>query len=96
MAGDIWNFPVLAGRRFRDEKVDHPTQKPLSISRRLVKHFSNPGDTVLVPFVGSGSECVAAKLEGRGHIGFELNPDYIRIAQGRLEKPGLELSQIST
>lgn len=96
MAGDIWNFPVLAGRRFRDEKVDHPTQKPLSISRRLVKHFSNPGDTVLVPFVGSGSECVAAKLEGRGHIGFELNPDYIKTAQGRLEELDLELSQVST
>ena len=42
MAGDVWMFPVLAGRRFRDEKVDHPTQKPLSISRRLIKHFSNP------------------------------------------------------
>ena len=86
MAGDIWSFPTLAGRRFRDEKVDHPTQKPLSISRRIVKHFSNPGDTILVPFVGSGSECVAAALEGRGYIGFELNTDYIEIARERIEK----------
>lgn len=92
MVGDIWNFPVLAGRRFRDERVDHPTQKPLSISRRLVKHFSNKGDTVLVPFAGSGSECVAAALEGRGYLGFELNQGYIDIANERLscietEKP---------
>ena len=86
MVGDIWMFPVLAGRRFRDEKVNHPTQKPLSISRRLVRYFSNPGDTVLVPFVGSGSECVAATMEGRGHVGFELNPDYVAIAQTRLAK----------
>jgi site-specific DNA-methyltransferase (adenine-specific)/adenine-specific DNA-methyltransferase len=84
MAGDIWPFPTLAGRRFQDEKVDHPTQKPLSISRRLVKHFSHPGDTVFVPFAGSGSECVAAVLEGRHYHGFELNADYISIAEGRL------------
>ena len=84
MVGDVWQFPVLAGRRFRDEKVDHPTQKPLSISRRMVKHFSNPGDTVLVPFVGSGSECVAATMEHRGYIGFELNPDYVLIARDRV------------
>lgn len=84
MAGDIWPFPTLAGRRFRDEKVDHPTQKPLSISRRIVKHFSNTGDTILVPFVGSGSECVAAIMEGRNCTGFELNPDYITLANERL------------
>jgi site-specific DNA-methyltransferase (adenine-specific) len=84
MAGDIWSFPTLAGRRFRDEKVDHPTQKPLSISCRIVRHFSNPGDLVLVPFAGSGSECVAAALEGRRFVGFELNPDYVEIATARV------------
>ncbi len=84
MAGDIWSFPTLAGRRFREEKVNHPTQKPLSISRRIVKHFSNPGDTVLVPFAGSGSECVAAAMEGREYLGFELNRAYIEIARKRI------------
>jgi len=84
MAGDVWAFPTLAGRRFRDEKVDHPTQKPLSISTRLVRHFSNTGDTVLVPFVGSGTECVAAAAEGRGYFGYELNPDYLKLAKRRL------------
>ena len=84
MAGDVWSFPTLAGRRFRDEKVDHPTQKPLSISTRLVRHFSDPGDAVLVPFVGSGTECVAAVSEGRGYVGFELNPEYVQIALTRL------------
>jgi site-specific DNA-methyltransferase (adenine-specific) len=85
MAGDVWNFPTLAGRRFRDEKVDHPTQKPLSISKRIVRHFSDVGDTILVPFVGSGSECVAAMREGRGYIGFDLNPDYVRLAEERVK-----------
>ena len=84
LAGDVWNFPTLAGRRFRDEKVDHPTQKPLSITLRLVKHFSNPDDLILVPFAGSGTECVAAIAENRRFIAFELNQQYIEIANSRI------------
>lgn len=89
LAGDVWSFPTLAGRRFRDEKVDHPTQKPLSISRRLVRHFSDRHDVVLVPFAGSGTECVAAALEDRRWLGFELNRDYIAMAERRLEAVGV-------
>jgi len=92
-AGDVWSFPVLAGRRFSKEKVDHPTQKPLSISTRLVKHFSNPDEVILVPFVGSGSECVAAKACGRKYVGFELNPKYIEIATSRLNETVLNATQ---
>lgn len=84
LAGDVWDFPVLAGKRFAKEKVAHPTQKPLSISRRIIHHFSNLGENVLIPFVGSGSECVAAAMEGRNYTGFELNQDYIDIAQERI------------
>jgi site-specific DNA-methyltransferase (adenine-specific)/adenine-specific DNA-methyltransferase len=86
LAGDVWRFPTLAGRRFRDEKVSHPTQKPLSISQRIVVHFSNPGDLVIVPFAGSGSECLAAVMAGRRFIGFELNEEYISIANGRISE----------
>ncbi len=93
LAGDVWYFPVLAGRRFRDEKVAHPTQKPLSISTRIIRHFSNPGDLVIVPFAGSGSECLAARIEQREFIGFELNSDYIGIAAKRLDD--WESSQIA-
>jgi len=85
LAGDVWKFPVLAGRRFKDEKVNHPTQKPLSISTRLVQHFCNRNELVFMPFVGSGSECVAAKASGRHFFGFELNKDYIEIANTRLQ-----------
>lgn len=84
LAGDVWRFPVLAGRRFAQEKVDHPTQKPLSISMRIVNHFSNSGEVVVVPFAGSGSECVAAYMSRRHFIGFELNPAYVKIARTRL------------
>jgi len=36
---------------------------------------------VLVPFVGTGSECAAAKELGQSYIGFEINPDYVRLAE---------------
>jgi site-specific DNA-methyltransferase (adenine-specific)/adenine-specific DNA-methyltransferase len=84
MAGDVWKFPTLAGRRFAAEKVEHPTQKPLSISNRIIRHFSNPGNLVVVPFAGSGSECVAAAMNGRRFVGFELNPNYIAVAEARI------------
>lgn len=90
LGGDVWAFPTLAGRRFQDEKVGHPTQKPLSISTRIVRHFCDPGDTVLVPFAGSGTECIAAVTEGRGYLGFELNPTYIDLAKKRLADAHLE------
>jgi len=88
IAGDVWRFPVLAGRRFRDEKVAHPTQKPLALTNRIVRHFSEPGDLVVVPFAGSGTECVSAKANGRHFWGAEINPDYLRIAEERLAAVG--------
>jgi len=88
IAGDVWNIPTLAGRRFRDEKVAHPSQKPLILSERLITHFSPPGGRVLVPFVGSGSECVAAQRLGRTFAGTEINSMYRAIARERLVAEG--------
>ena len=82
--GDVWRFPTLAGRRFRDEKVDHPTQKPLALSERIVEHFSEPRSLVVVPFAGSGTECVSAQRLGRSFWGSEIHPDYVALAKSRL------------
>ena len=84
LAGDVWKFPTLAGRRFSEEKLPHPTQKPLALASRIVEHFSSKDDVVLVPFVGSGTECVAAANLGRHFIGFELNGEYVQMARNRL------------
>ncbi len=88
-AGDVWDFPTLAGRRFADEKLDHPTQKPLALTLRIVKHFSNRSELVVVPFVGSGTECVAARMTGRHYLGTELNPKFVELARGRLKTVAL-------
>jgi site-specific DNA-methyltransferase (adenine-specific) len=84
LAGDVWAFPTLAGKRFSNEKVNHPTQKPLSISLRIVNHFSHKNDLIIIPFAGSGTECLAAAMEDRNFIGFELNKEYIKIANKRI------------
>lgn len=86
LAGDVWNFPVLAGKRFEKEKVDHPTQKPLSLCDRIIRHFSNPEDLVFIPFAGSGSECVSARYNSRNFLATEINPRYVSIAQKRLQQ----------
>ncbi|BDE07294.1 methyltransferase [Vulcanimicrobium alpinum] len=87
IAGDVWRFPVLAGRRFAHERVAHPTQKPLALADRIVRHFSNPGEFVLVPFAGSGTECVSAQRLGRRFLGFEISPEYATLANTRLRRP---------
>lgn len=67
------------------ETIKHPTQKPLGICRKLIKSaMPKEGGVVLVPFVGSGAECVAAKELNQNYIGFEINPDYVKIAEKTL------------
>jgi len=85
MAGDVWEIPTLAGRRFANEKVDHPTQKPLALCDKIIKYFSKENDLILVPFAGSGSECVSAQINKRNFIGFEINPKYVKISENRLK-----------
>jgi site-specific DNA-methyltransferase (adenine-specific) len=73
----------------RTEKGDgnnHPTVKPVNLIRRLLKIFSNPGDSILDPFLGSGSTLLACALENRIGVGIEKNFDYVKIAENRLQK----------
>lgn len=62
----------------------HPTQKPLRILERMIKLSSKPGDLMVTPFAGAGSECVAAKMCGLDYIGFELEQEYCEISERRL------------
>lgn len=89
---DVIKVPALAGGAGKKERVDHPTQKPLSLCETLLKASKNKaGDTlVVVPFAGSGSECVAAKKELINYIGFEINDKYIEICNTRLHELELQ------
>ena len=67
--------------------IKHPTQKPLELTKKLISSAMPKKDgVVLIPFAGSGSECVVAKQLGLSYIGFELNPDYVQLAKGWVEK----------
>lgn len=85
---DVIKVPALAGGAGKKERVDHPTQKPLSLCETLLKAAKNKqGDTlVVVPFAGSGSECIAAKKHLINYIGFEINEKYIEIYNTRLQE----------
>jgi len=83
---DVIKISALAGGAGKKERVDHPTQKPLQLCEKLIKAAKNGDDTLLVvPFAGSGSECVAAKKENINFIGFEINDDYVKLCNERLE-----------
>lgn len=75
--------------RVNPENVAHPTQKPLSLVRRLVDWGG--GDPVLDPFVGSGTTLVAAKEAGRHAIGIEAEERYCEIAAQRCSQEVLGL-----
>tara|TARA_B110000211_G_C14031333_1_gene532275 strand:+ start:573 stop:1493 length:921 start_codon:yes stop_codon:yes gene_type:complete len=83
---DVIKISALAGGAGKKERVSHPTQKPLELCEKLIKATMNKnGDTmVVVPFAGSGSECVAAKKLDVNFIGFEINNTYVDLCNERL------------
>lgn len=73
------------------KKRIHPTQKPIEIISELVKIHSNENDVVLDCFMGSASTAVACELHNRKWIGFELENEYIELANKRLDHIDLEM-----
>ena len=83
---DVIKIPALAGGAGKNERVDHPTQKPLELCEKLLKSCKQPPENgyVFVPFAGSGSECVAAKKLDLPYIGVEINKEYCDLIHNRI------------
>jgi len=79
---DVFEVPTLTNGM--PEKVDHPTQKPLELVRRLVAAATHRGDLVVDPFGGSGTTFVACELLGRRWLGCEQDSGYREITRRRL------------
>lgn len=77
---DVWDFTCDKIR------YGHATQKPQDICQKIIKASSNENDIVLIPFAGSGSECIACFKLNRNFIGIEKNEKYYQIAKNRIEK----------
>jgi DNA modification methylase len=94
MRGDVWDFPTLAGKAFKDERTNHPTQKPESLITELIKAFCPMKDgkfegRIFDPFHGSGTLGVCCeKLNAQGNAikwtGVELEKEWCQIAVKRL------------
>ena len=73
--------------KFRKTQNDlHPTEKPVDLIEYLIGKFSDEGQVVFDPFMGSGTAGVACKHINRGFIGVELEEDYFEIAEKRIQK----------
>lgn len=72
-----WNFPG-------EKQKGHFAMFPPELPRRLIRMFSFPGETVLDPFLGSGTTALAAATLGRNSFGYEINPDYLPVIQEKL------------
>ena len=76
----IWSGVTGASTR------EHPAPYPEELVARLIRMFSFVGDTVLDPFMGTGTTPVAASKYGRDSIGVEIDPEYFSMAEQRLRK----------
>lgn len=82
---DVWEIPYLNPKAL--ERVGYPTQKPLLLLERIIELASNPGDTVLDPFCGSGTTLVAAASLQRNYIGIDVSEKAIALSKLRLGNP---------
>ena len=73
-----------------EEKKVHPTQKPLSLMRWAIENYTNEGDTILDPFMGSGTTGVACVRLGHKFIGCEIEPTYYDTAVKRIREAQLQ------
>lgn len=79
----VWSFPIALDRGGTSPR-HHPTEKPLALMTRLVSLFTDPGETILDPFMVSGTTLRAAKDLGRKAIGIELEEKYCEVAARRM------------
>ena len=77
----IWNCPspkfIMGGSK--EEKFDHPTQKPVELMRRPILNHTKRGELIYEPFLGSGTTLAAAELTERICCGIELDPKYVDV-----------------
>lgn len=75
----VWSFPSESARR-----VGHPAPFPVELPYRLIQLYTYSTEVILDPFMGSGQTALAARQAGRHFVGYEVDENYVRLAQSRL------------
>ncbi|MDY0231806.1 MAG: site-specific DNA-methyltransferase [Candidatus Saccharicenans sp.] len=77
----IWTFPAESAT-----KVGHPAPFPVELPYRLIQLYTFEDEIVLDPFMGSGQTAIAALKSGRHFVGYDINQDYVRLAERRIKE----------
>ena len=83
----VWQF-TYESRDIRKKEL-HPATFPISLAKKVIELFTHQGELVLDPFVGSGTTLVAAQDLNRNAIGYDLQENYVELANSRLSSPTL-------
>jgi site-specific DNA-methyltransferase (adenine-specific) len=81
----VWSFPAVSAR-----SVGHPAPFPVELPHRLIQLYTYSGEIVLDPFMGSASTALAALQGDRHYLGYEVEADYVRLAERRIKQFILE------
>jgi len=77
----VWTFSAEPA-----SKVGHPAPFPIELPHRMIQLYTFKGEVVLDPFIGSGQTAIAAIKTGRHYIGYEINKEYVKLAERRIEE----------
>ena len=77
----VWTFPAVSAR-----KLGHPAPFPKELPYRCIQLYTFAGENVLDPFMGSGQTAIAAVETNRYYIGYEINSEYVKLAEKRVEE----------
>jgi len=75
----VWTFPAVSAKQIR-----HPAPFPEELPHRLIQLYTFKNDVVLDPFVGSGTTCLVAIKDKRNYVGYDIDPQYIKLAESRI------------
>ena len=76
----VWTFPAESAT-----KVGHPAPFPVELPYRLIQLYTFEGEVILDPFMGSGQTAIAALKTKRHYIGYEINKEYVKLAEKRIK-----------
>ncbi|WP_045433905.1 DNA-methyltransferase [Metamycoplasma canadense] len=95
--GSVWTFPVCSGNeriKTNDNKKLHTTQKPEALLYRIITLFTKKDDLILDPFGGTMTTAVVAKKAGRNFTMIELDSEYIKYGQKRIDETKIEIGDV--